>query len=71
MLPPNFLVQGASALGSPVETLLNGAQGGGFVNAFPDYCPGGSTLPPPDGSAPFLDPAVEGHCDPSQTPRHP
>lgn len=69
MLPPNFLVQGATALGGPVEQLLNGARGGGFVNASPDYCPGGSTAPPPDGSAPFLDPAVAGRCDPAQTPR--
>ncbi|MEO6497269.1 MAG: MlaD family protein [Solirubrobacteraceae bacterium] len=68
MLPPNFLVQGAS-IAQPIEELFNGAKGGGFLNVFPDYCPGGSTAPPPDGSAPFLDPAVAGHCDPGQTPR--
>lgn len=67
-VPPNFLVQGASGLGSPVAALFGRGLGGGFVNQFPDYCPGGSTAPPPDGSAPFLDPAVAGHCDPGQRP---
>jgi phospholipid/cholesterol/gamma-HCH transport system substrate-binding protein len=67
-LPPDFLVQGASALGSPLEALLSQGLGRGFVNEFPDFCPGGSTKPPPDGSAPFLDPAVVGHCNPAQKP---
>lgn len=66
MLPPNFLVQGAATIGDPLATLLDQAQGGGFLSNYPNYCPGGSTYPPADRSAPFLDPAVSGHCDPGQ-----
>jgi phospholipid/cholesterol/gamma-HCH transport system substrate-binding protein len=68
-LPPDFMVQGASAFGAPIASLLNSGFGGGLTSRPPDYCPGGSTAPPPDGSAPFLDEAVKGHCDPAQTPR--
>lgn len=68
-LPPNFLVQGASVFGAPVADLLNAGFGGGLMTRYPDYCPGGSTVPPPDGSAPFVDDAVKGHCDPGQTPK--
>lgn len=67
-LPPNFGVQGASGLGSPIGQLLNGALGGGFKTQFPNYCPGGSTQPPPDHSAPYVPDEVKGHCDPNQKP---
>jgi phospholipid/cholesterol/gamma-HCH transport system substrate-binding protein len=67
-LPPNFLVQGASGLGSPVAALLNSGFGGGYKTQFPNYCPGASTLPPPDRSAPWVPDEVKGHCDPNQKP---
>lgn len=65
-LPPDFTVQGLSALG--LKNPLSAALGNGFFNHAPNYCPGGSSIPS-DGSAPFLDPAVKGHCDPGQTPK--
>jgi phospholipid/cholesterol/gamma-HCH transport system substrate-binding protein len=67
-LPPNFLVQGASGVGSPVAALLNTGFGGGYKTQFPNYCPGGSTIAPPDKSAPWVPDEVKGHCDPSQVP---
>ena len=67
-LPPNFLVQGGSGLGSPIANLLNQGFGGGFRTQFPNYCPGGSTQPPPDHSAPWVPDEVKGHCDPNQKP---
>ena len=67
-LPPNFLVQGASGLGSPIGQLLNSGFGGGLMTQFPNYCPGGSTSPPPDGSAPWVPDEVKGYCDPNQKP---
>ena len=68
-LPPNFLVQGASGLGQPIAQLLDSGFGGGYRTQFPDYCPGGSTPAPKDGSAPWVPAEVQGHCDPNQTPK--
>jgi hypothetical protein len=67
-LPPDFLVQGASGLGSPISALLNSGFGGGLRTQFPNYCPGGSTSAPPDGSAPWVPDEVKGYCDPNQKP---
>jgi phospholipid/cholesterol/gamma-HCH transport system substrate-binding protein len=68
-LPPNFLVQGGSVLSPPIAALLNGGLGNGLFVHPPNYCPGGSTIPPADKSAPFLDDSVSGHCDPAETPK--
>ena len=68
-LPPNFLVQGASGLGSPIAQLLNGGLGNGLFTQAPNYCPGASTPPPPDGSAPFVEDSVRPFCDPQQEPK--
>ena len=67
-LPPDFLVQGGQALGGSVSDLLNSGFGGGFKLKFPNYCPGGSTMPA-DGSAPFVPAEVKSHCDPAATPK--
>ena len=68
MLPPSFLTQGLRGPGSVVSKLFAGAQGNGYFERFPNYCPGGSVIPA-DTSMPWVPDEVREHCDPEQTPK--